>query len=104
MGYGNSHDAILMKKIAAIRDGGYFFIEKLTDVYDAFLHIYGSLSTNYEVNINLELHKIKQKNKENPQLNNESIKHMLKTINKYMNYSKWKDAYEIVFVKEIKQC
>lgn len=57
-----------------------------------------------EDNINLELHKIKQKNKENPQLNNESIKHMLKTVNKYMNYSKWKDAYEIVFVKEIKQC
>ena len=39
-------------------------------------------------NINLELHKIKQENKDNPQLNNESIKHMLKTVNKYMNYLK----------------
>ena len=55
LGYGNNHDSILMKNLAAVRDGGYFFIEKLTDVYNAFLHIYGSLSTNYEININLEL-------------------------------------------------
>ena len=42
-----------MRKIAAIRDGGYFFIEKLSDVNDAFLLIYGSLSTIYQVNANL---------------------------------------------------
>ena len=53
IGYGNSHDAVLMRKIAAIRDGGYFFIEKLSDVNDAFLLIYGSLSTIYQVNANL---------------------------------------------------
>ena len=55
LGYGNSHDALLMKKIAAIRDGGYFFIQKLTDVNEAFLQIYGSLSSNYAINVNVQV-------------------------------------------------
>ena len=53
-------------------------------------------------NINLELHKLKQETKDTPQNNQESIKHMLKTIDKYMGYSKWKETYDIIFVKEKK--
>jgi len=55
LGYGYSHDALLMKKIAAVRDGGYFFIQKLTDVNEAFLQIYGSLSSNYAINVNIQV-------------------------------------------------
>ena len=51
LGYGNSHDAVLMSKIARIRDGGYFFIEKLSNVKEAILQIYGSLSTIFEVDV-----------------------------------------------------
>ena len=55
LGYGSSHDAILMKKISYVRDGGYFFIQKLTDVNEAFLQIYGSLSSNYAINVNVQV-------------------------------------------------
>ena len=55
LGYGNDHDELLMKKIAAVRDGGYFFIQKLTDVSNAFLEIYGSLSSNYAINVNVQV-------------------------------------------------
>ena len=44
-----------MKKISCVRDGGYFFIEKLAMVEETFLHIYGSLSTIYKVNVNIKI-------------------------------------------------
>jgi hypothetical protein len=44
-----------MKKIASVRDGGYFFIQKLTDVNEAFLQIYGSLSSNFAINVNVQV-------------------------------------------------
>ena len=53
LGYGSSYDAILMKKISAVRDGGYFNIQKLDNVREAFLQIYGYLSTIYQVDANL---------------------------------------------------
>ena len=53
LGYGNNHDAELLKNLATIKDGGYFFIEKLNDVNDAFITIYTFLSTVYQVNANL---------------------------------------------------
>ena len=42
-GYGVGHDAVLMNNISKIKDGGYFAIEKLSDVKEAFLKIYGYL-------------------------------------------------------------
>ena len=51
-GYG-SDNGILMSNLAAIRDGGYFFIQNLGNVQDSFLEIYGSLSTTYKVNLQL---------------------------------------------------
>ena len=54
-GYGNDHDRNLMKRIAKIKDGGFFFIQRLKDVQDAYLEIYGSLSTVCDVNITLTI-------------------------------------------------
>lgn len=51
-------------------------------------------------NINVELHNIKQKNKDDPELHPESIKHMFKVFEKYMNYSKIKDLYMAVIQEE----
>ena len=44
-----------MNNLARIKDGGYFFINRLLDVQDAYLKIYGSLSTIYEVNLHLTI-------------------------------------------------
>ena len=55
LGYGETHDSILMKKISLIRDGGYFFIRHLSEVNSAILEIYGSLSTNFKVNVVLSI-------------------------------------------------
>ena len=56
LGYGESHDANLMSKISLIRDGGYFFIRYLSqEVNSAILEIYGSLSTNCQVDVGLSL-------------------------------------------------
>jgi hypothetical protein len=44
-----------MNNIALIRDGAYFNIDKLSDVNDAFLKIYGSLSTVSNVNVQLKI-------------------------------------------------
>jgi hypothetical protein len=52
-GYGSSHDSELMKNIAKIKGGGYFPIKVLTDIQDAYLTIYGSLSTVCAVNVKL---------------------------------------------------
>ena len=52
-GYGDYHDANLMNEISKIRDGSYFYIQRLVDVQDAYVKIYGSLST--VCNVNLEL-------------------------------------------------
>ena len=51
LGYSEAHDPVLMNKISLIRDGAYFFIRYLSMVKDAILEIYGSLSTNFEVNV-----------------------------------------------------
>lgn len=51
-------------------------------------------------NVNLELHKMKQENKNNPYLNTQSIKHMFKIFEKYMNYSKIKNLYMTVIQEE----
>ena len=55
LGYGETHDSNLMKKISLIRDGGYFFVRYLSDVNSAILEIYGSLSTNFKVNVVLSI-------------------------------------------------
>ena len=55
LGYGDEHDANLMNKISLIRDGGYFFIRYLSSVNSAILNIYGSLSTNFKVNVELNI-------------------------------------------------
>ena len=52
-GYGNDHDAVLMSDLSKIKDGEYFAIEKLSDVKEALLKIYGYLSTIRNVNIQL---------------------------------------------------
>ena len=55
VGYGAGHDSDLMNELSRIKDGGYFFIYRLSDVQDAFLKIYGSLSTVLTVNLNLTI-------------------------------------------------
>ena len=55
-GYGDDHNSELMNQIALIREGQYFNIRKLFMVKDFFLEIYGSLSTVYIVNVNLNVH------------------------------------------------
>ena len=54
-GYGSFYDYSLMNNISLIKDGAYFNIDKLSDVNDAFLKIYGSLSTVSNVNIQLKI-------------------------------------------------
>ena len=54
-GYGSHFDSELMNNIALIKDGNYFNIDKLSDVNDAFLKIYGSLSTVSNVNVQLKI-------------------------------------------------
>ena len=58
VGYGQSHDSDSMSSLSKIKDGGYFFIYRLSDVQDAFLKIYGALSTVLTVNLNLTLQSI----------------------------------------------
>ena len=53
MGYGEGHDGLSMYKISLIRDGGYFYIRQLVLVQDAYLEIYGSLSTTCKTNVEL---------------------------------------------------
>ena len=52
-GFGNDHDAVLMTDLSKLKDGSFFFIRFLTDVKDAFLEIYGTLSSICEVNVKL---------------------------------------------------
>ena len=54
-GYGNDHDAKLMESIANVKNGGFFFIQRLTDLLNAYLQIYGSLSTVFAVNVHLTI-------------------------------------------------
>ena len=54
-GYGSFYDYSLMNNISLIKDGAYFNIDKLSDVNDAFLKIYGSLSTVSNVNVQLKI-------------------------------------------------
>lgn len=44
-----------MHKLSLIRDGGYFFIRYLSLVKNAILEIYGSLSTNYKINVDITI-------------------------------------------------
>ena len=63
IGYGVYHNASMMRDISLIRDGGYFFIRHLSEVNSAILEIYGSLSTNFKVNVLLSItskYKIKE--------------------------------------------
>ena len=55
LGYGDKHDAELMHDLSLIRDGGYFFVRHLSMVKNAILKIYGSLSTNYDTNVGIEI-------------------------------------------------
>ena len=54
-GYGRYHDSILMYNISQIKASSYFNIENLADVNDAYLKIYGSLSTVSNVNVQLKI-------------------------------------------------
>ena len=56
LGYGEDLDAELMHDLSLIRDGGFFFIRYLSMVKDAILEIYGSLSTNYEINVGVSIY------------------------------------------------
>lgn len=49
------------------------------------------------VNIRFELIKIKEKNRKNKYYNKESIEQMIKTAQRFMNYSDWKDTYHLLF-------
>ena len=44
-GYGEDHDEDLMVELAKTKGGSFFYIRQLSDVQDAYLAIYGSLST-----------------------------------------------------------
>ena len=54
-GYGDDHDYELMVELARQKGGSFFYIRQLSDVQDAYLSIYGSLSTVYDVNQNLTI-------------------------------------------------
>lgn len=54
-GFGDYHDYQLMKQLATIKGGRYFSISRLLDVNDAYLQIYGGLSTVRNVNLELEI-------------------------------------------------
>jgi len=51
-------------------------------------------------NPNYELHNIKNKNSKDNYLIQESVKLMLKTAQKYKNYSEWKKMYYTMFEEE----
>ena len=51
-------------------------------------------------NPNYELHNIKNKNEKDNYLNKDSIDKMLKTAQKYMSFSKWKELYKLMFEEE----
>ena len=53
-GYGSYHDANLMTSISKVRDGGYFFIKEFIEVKEAFIRIYGCLSTVLENSLQLQ--------------------------------------------------
>ena len=53
--------------------------------------------TEETVNIGFELLNIKKKNKNEQYYNKESIEQMLKTAQRFMNYSDWKDTYHLLF-------
>ena len=42
-GFGNDHDSALMTEIAALRDGNFYFIEKLDLVDECFVDALGGL-------------------------------------------------------------
>ena len=52
-GYSNGHDANLLYDLSKIKDGNYIFIERSEQVKEAYLKIYGSLSTVAYVNLEL---------------------------------------------------
>ena len=52
-GYSNGHDADLLYELSKIKDGNYIFIERSEQVKEAYLKIYGSLSTVAYVNLEL---------------------------------------------------
>ena len=54
-GYGADHDETLMENIAKVKNGGFFFIQRLKEVQSAYLQIYGSLSTVCAVNLDLTI-------------------------------------------------
>ena len=54
-GYGTSFDYQTLTKIALMGDGSFFNIAQLSDIGDAFLKIYGSLSTVMNINIQLTI-------------------------------------------------
>ena len=54
-GYGNDHDAVLMESIAKVKQGGFYFIQRLKDLQIDYLQIYGSLSTVCAVNVILTI-------------------------------------------------
>ena len=51
--YGFEHN--LMYDLSLIRDGGYFFMRYSASANNALLNIYGSLSTNFKVNVELNI-------------------------------------------------
>ena len=54
-GYGYYYDYNLMNNIALTKGGNYFNIDKLTDVNDTFIKIYGLLSTVSNTNAQLKI-------------------------------------------------
>ena len=92
IGYGDKHDANLMRKLSLIRDGGYFFIRYLSTVNSAILEIYGSLSTNFKVNVELEItsnYKIEKVSTKNDETNEEKE---LQSISNEENINKKDDV------------
>ena len=53
-GYGRYHDANLMASISKVRDGSYVFIKEFTEIKQAFVQIYGTLSTVMENRLQLQ--------------------------------------------------
>ena len=52
-GFGDYHNAKLLNDISKIKDGSYFYIQRTGDFKNAFLTIYGSLSTVNKVNLEI---------------------------------------------------
>ena len=55
LGYGEDHDAVLMESIAKVKQGGFYFIQRLKDLQNDYLQIYGSLSTVCAINVILTI-------------------------------------------------